>query len=70
MQKKQNNSWHVSKGMQRSIDRSEDVYRYVEYPVCMISVAVLVAVVYRDINYFFSSLLCFMMEGVFYFSKL
>ena len=66
MQKKQNNSWHVSKGMQRSIDRSEDV----EYPVCMISVAVLVAVVYRDINYFFSSLLCFMMEGVFYFSKL
>ena len=48
------------------IDRSEDV----EYPVCMISVAVLVAVVYRDINYFFSSLLCFMMEGVFYFSKL
>ena len=52
MQKKQNNSWHVSKGMQRSIDRSEDVYRYVEYPVCMISVAVLVAVVYRDIFLF------------------
>ena len=47
--------------MQRSIDRSEDVY--VEYPVRMISVAVLVAVVYRI--YFFSSLLCFMMEGVF-----
>ena len=68
MQKKQNNSWHVSHGMERSIDRSEDVY--VEYPVCMISVTVLVAVVYRDINYFFSSLLCFMMEGVFYFSKL
>ena len=52
MQKKQNNSWHVSKGMQRSIDRSEDVYRYVEYPVCMISVAVLMAVVYRDILLF------------------
>ena len=68
MQKKQNNSRHVSHGMQRSIDRPEDVY--VEYPVCVISVAVLVAVVYRDINYFFSSLLCFMMEGVFYFSKL
>ena len=50
MQKKQNNSWHVSKRIQRSIDRSEDVY--VEYPVCMISVAVLVAVVYRDIFFF------------------
>ena len=50
MQKKQNNSWHVSLGTQRSIDQSEDVY--VEYPVCMISVAVLVAVVYRDIFLF------------------
>ena len=50
MQKKQNNSWHVSHGMERSIDRSEDVY--VEYPVCMISVTVLVAVVYRDIFLF------------------
>ena len=50
MQKKQNNSWHASHGTQRSIDRSENVY--VENPVCMISVAVLVAVVYRDIFLF------------------
>ena len=43
--KMQNNLRHVSRRMQRSIDRSEDVY--VEYPVCVISVAVLVAVVKR-----------------------
>ena len=40
----------MSHGTQRSIDRSEDVY--VEYPVCMISVAVLMAVVYQDIFLF------------------
>ena len=39
----QNNLRHVSCRTQRSIDRSEDVY--VEYPVCVISVAVLVAAV-------------------------
>ena len=38
----QNNLRHVSRRMQRSIDRSEDVY--VEYPVFVISVSVLVAV--------------------------
>ena len=43
----QNNLRHVSRRTQRSIDRSEDVY--VEYPVCVISVAVLVAVVKRRI---------------------
>ena len=43
----QNNLWHVSRRTQRSIDRSEDVC--VEYPVCVISVAVLVAVVKRRI---------------------
>ena len=40
--KMQNNSWHASRRMQRSIDRSEDVF--VEYPVHLISVAVIVAV--------------------------
>ena len=41
----QNNLQHVSRRMQRSIDRSEDVY--VEYPVCVISVSVLVAIAKR-----------------------
>ena len=41
--KTQNNLWHGSCGMPRSIDLSEDVF--VEYPVCVISVAVLAAVV-------------------------
>ena len=40
----QNNSWHASRRTQRSIDRSEDVF--VEYPVCLISVAVIMAVVF------------------------
>ena len=45
-----NNLWHGSCGMQRSIfiDRSEDVF-FIEYPVCVISVAVLVAVVKRPL---------------------
>ena len=34
---------YASRGMQRSVDRTEDVF--VEYPVCVISVAVLVTVV-------------------------
>ena len=40
--KMQNNSWHTSRRTQRSIDRSEDVF--VEYPVRLISVAVIMAV--------------------------
>ena len=36
--KMQNNSWHASRRMQRMIDRFEDLL--VEYPVCVISVAV------------------------------
>ena len=43
----QNNSLHGSCGTQRSVDRSEDVF--VEYPVGVISVALLVAVVQRAI---------------------
>ena len=39
----QNNSWHASCRMQRSITRSEDAF--VEYPVHLISVAVIVVVV-------------------------
>ena len=39
----QNNLWYASQRMQRSIDRSDHVF--VEYSVCVISVAVLVAVV-------------------------
>ena len=42
--KMQNNSWHTSRRMQRLIDRSEDVF--VEYPVRLISVAVIMAVVF------------------------
>ena len=62
----QNNLRHVSRRTQRSIDRSEDVY--VEYPVCVISVAVLVAVVKQHL---FKSLLCFTIEEVYFsFSKL
>ena len=45
---KQNNLWYVSRRTQRSIHRSKDVF-LVEYPVCVISVAVLVAVVKRRI---------------------
>ena len=41
--KMQNKSWHASRRKQRSIDRSEDVF--VECPVHVISVAVIVAVV-------------------------
>ena len=41
--KMQNNSWHASRRTQRSIDKSEDVF--VEHPVCLISVAVIMAVV-------------------------
>ena len=40
-----NNLWYAPHRMQRSIDRHEDVI--VEYTVCVISVAVLVAVVTR-----------------------
>ena len=62
----QNNLRHVSRRTQRSINRSEDVY--VEYPVCVISVAVLVAVVKQHL---FKSLLCFTIEEVYFsFSKL
>ena len=39
----QNNSWHASHGMQRWIDQAENVF--VERPVSVISVAVLLAVV-------------------------
>ena len=40
----QNDLWHASHRMQRSIDQSEDVFcTVVEYPVRVISVAVLVA---------------------------
>ena len=41
--KMQNYSWYASHGTQRSADRSEDVF--VEYPVHVISVAVVAAVV-------------------------
>ena len=41
----QKNLWYASRRTQRSVDRSEDVFA--EYPVCVISVAVLVAVVKR-----------------------
>ena len=34
----QNNLWYASRRTQRSIDGSDDVF--VEYPVCVISVAV------------------------------
>ena len=37
--KTQNNLWYASRRMQRSIDRSEDVF--VKRPVCVISVAVI-----------------------------
>ena len=37
-QRRKNNVWYASRRMQRSIDRSEDVFA--EYPVCVISVAV------------------------------
>ena len=47
----QNNLQQASHRTQRSIDRSEDVY--VEYSVCVISVAVLVAVVKLNDAYFF-----------------
>ena len=40
--KTQNNSWHASRRTQRSINRSEDVF--VEYPVRLISVGVIMAV--------------------------
>ena len=43
--KMQNNSWHASRRTQRSIDRSEDVF--VEYPVRLISVGVVMAVDFR-----------------------
>ena len=43
----QNNSSHGSCGTQRSVDQSEDVF--VENPVGVISVALLVAVVQRPI---------------------
>ena len=39
----QNNLWHASRRTQRSIDRFEEAF--VEYPFCVISVAVLAAVV-------------------------
>ena len=42
--KMQNNSWHASHRMQRSIDRSEDVFVEI-YHVCLMSVAVIMAVV-------------------------
>ena len=41
--KMQNNSWHAPQGTQRSMHRSED--GFVGYPVCVISEAVLAAVV-------------------------
>ena len=37
-QRRKNNLWYASRTMQRPIDRSKDVF--VEYPVCVISVAV------------------------------
>ena len=42
--KTQNNSWHMSHRMQRSIDRSEHVFLY-KYSVSVINVAVIMAVV-------------------------
>ena len=49
------------------IHRSKDVF-LVEYPVCVISVAVLVAVVKQHL---FKSLVCFTIEEVYFsFSKL
>ena len=48
----QNNSLHGSCGTQRSVDRSEDVL--VEYPVGVISVALLLTVVQRPIIYCFN----------------
>ena len=42
--KTQNNSWHASRMTQRSIDRSEHVYLQ-KYPVRVMSVAVITAVV-------------------------
>ena len=41
--KTQNNLWYASRRTQRSIDRSEDVFA--KCPICVISMAVLVAVV-------------------------
>ena len=62
-----NNLWYASRRTQISIDWSEGVS--VEYPVCVISVAQLL-----NDAYFFQSLLCFTIEGVYlylvYFSKL
>ena len=46
-QRRKNNLWYASHRTERAIDRSEGVF--VEYPVCEISVAVLVAVVKRGL---------------------
>ena len=61
--------WYASHRTQRLIDQSEDVF--VEHPVCVISVAVLVLLLNNAYGLsFFWSLLCFTKERVyFYFSK-
>ena len=46
-QRLKNNLWYASHRTERAIDRSEGVF--IEYPVCEISVAVLVAVVKRGL---------------------
>ena len=58
-QRRKNNLWHASHRTQRAIDRSEGVF--VEYPVCEISVADLVAAVKRGLQqkeYIFFSVNC------------